>query len=170
MDNRNIRDYLQPGKRAHLVGIGGVSMASLAEVLHGAGVTVTGSDQKESATVLHLRKLGIQVVTPSRRAPWQTMAAMMPSRRASIPAGSLRLSGFSLRGGFGSARRERPRAGQASAFPAQSSHTKAAAAHMAEAAKNMLLQPDHRMHRGAARYTAMVPKELPQETRTLARR
>ena len=61
METRNIRDYLQPGKRAHLVGIGGVSMASLAEVLHGAGVKVTGSDQKESATVLHLRKLGIPV-------------------------------------------------------------------------------------------------------------
>ncbi len=62
METRNIRDYLRPGKRAHLVGIGGVSMASLAEVLHGAGVEVTGSDQKESATVLHLRKLGIPVV------------------------------------------------------------------------------------------------------------
>ena len=62
METRNIRDYLRPGKRAHLVGIGGVSMASLAEVLHGAGVAVTGSDQRESATVLHLRKLGIEVV------------------------------------------------------------------------------------------------------------
>ena len=62
METRNIRDFLQPGKRAHLVGIGGVSMASLAEVLHGAGVKVTGSDQRESATVLHLRKLGIPVV------------------------------------------------------------------------------------------------------------
>ena len=62
MESKNIRDYLRPGKRAHLVGIGGVSMASLAEVLHGAGVIVTGSDQQESATVLHLRKLGIKVV------------------------------------------------------------------------------------------------------------
>ena len=62
MEMKNIRDYLQAGKRAHLVGIGGVSMASLAEVLHGAGVTVTGSDQRESATVLHLRALGIRVV------------------------------------------------------------------------------------------------------------
>ena len=62
METKNIRDYLQPRKRAHLVGIGGVSMASLAEVLHGAGVHVTGSDQKESATVLHLRRLGIEVV------------------------------------------------------------------------------------------------------------
>ncbi len=57
----NIREYLRPGKRAHLVGIGGVSMASLAEVLHGAGVEVTGSDQRESATVKHLRSIGIPV-------------------------------------------------------------------------------------------------------------
>ena len=62
MEVKNIRDYLKPGRRAHLVGIGGVSMASLAEVLHGAGVEVTGSDQRESATVLHLRALGIPVV------------------------------------------------------------------------------------------------------------
>ncbi len=62
MSASNIREYLRPGRRAHLVGIGGVSMASLAEVLHGAGVTVTGSDQRESATVKHLRSVGIPVV------------------------------------------------------------------------------------------------------------
>ena len=45
MEAKNIRNYLQPGKRAHLVGIGGVSMASLAEVLHGAGVEVTGKEK-----------------------------------------------------------------------------------------------------------------------------
>ena len=33
-----IHDYIQPGRTAHLVGIGGVSMSPLAEVLHGAGV------------------------------------------------------------------------------------------------------------------------------------
>ena len=32
-----IHDYIQPGRTAHLVGIGGVSMSPLAEVLHGAG-------------------------------------------------------------------------------------------------------------------------------------
>ena len=52
---------LKPGCRAHLVGIGGVSMAPLAEVLHGLGVVVTGSDMKESRTVEHLRSLGIPV-------------------------------------------------------------------------------------------------------------
>ena len=58
----NIHEYICSGKRAHLVGIGGVSMASLAEVLLGSGMTVTGSDQRESATVRHLRELGIPVV------------------------------------------------------------------------------------------------------------
>ena len=57
----NIQDYIRPGKRAHLVGIGGVSMSPLAEVLHGAGVVVTGSDMRESAAVDHLRALGIPV-------------------------------------------------------------------------------------------------------------
>ena len=56
-----IQDYIRPGKRAHLVGIGGVSMSPLAEVLHGAGVIVTGSDMHDSATAAHLRSLGIPV-------------------------------------------------------------------------------------------------------------
>ena len=56
-----ISDYLVPGKRAHLVGIGGVSMCPLAEVLRGRGLTVQGSDMSDSATVKHLRDLGISV-------------------------------------------------------------------------------------------------------------
>ena len=59
--NRNIEDYIRPGKHAHLVGIGGVSMAPLAEVLKGKGVEITGSDMRESDTVAHLRSLGIPV-------------------------------------------------------------------------------------------------------------
>ena len=56
-----IRDYIVPGKRAHLVGIGGVSMCPLAEVLRGMGLQVQGSDMTESDTVRHLRSLGIPV-------------------------------------------------------------------------------------------------------------
>ena len=59
--NWNIEDYIQPGKRAHLVGIGGVSMAPLGEVLKGKGIDITGSDMRESDTVAHLRTLGIPV-------------------------------------------------------------------------------------------------------------
>jgi UDP-N-acetylmuramate--alanine ligase len=61
MDTIEIRSRLKKGTRAHLVGIGGVSMAPLAEVLLGMGLTITGSDSKESATVEHLRSLGITV-------------------------------------------------------------------------------------------------------------
>ncbi len=57
----NIQDYIKPGRRAHLVGIGGVSMAPLAEVLHGMGMAITGSDMNESSSVCHLRSLGIPV-------------------------------------------------------------------------------------------------------------
>ncbi len=62
----NIHDYFVPGCHAHLVGIGGVSMAPLAEVLHGMGMVITGSDMHESATVEHLRSLGIQVAIGHR--------------------------------------------------------------------------------------------------------
>ena len=57
----DIRQYMVPGKRAHLIGIGGVSMSPLAEVLHRAGIAVHGSDMRESEAVEHLRSLGIEV-------------------------------------------------------------------------------------------------------------
>ena len=57
----DIRTLLQPGRRVHLAGIGGVSMCALAEVLQGMGLVVQGSDMTESDTVRHLRSLGIQV-------------------------------------------------------------------------------------------------------------
>ena len=57
----DIRNYMVPGKRAHLIGIGGVSMSPLAEVLHRAGIDVHGSDMRESDAVRHLRSLGIEV-------------------------------------------------------------------------------------------------------------
>ncbi|SMC77235.1 UDP-N-acetylmuramate--L-alanine ligase [Papillibacter cinnamivorans] len=57
----DIGKYILPGKRAHLVGIGGVSMCPLAEVLRGKGVLVTGSDMKEGELTKHLRALGIDV-------------------------------------------------------------------------------------------------------------
>ena len=50
-----ISEFLVPGKRAHLVGIGGVSMCPLAEVLAGKGLLVQGSDMTESDSVKHLR-------------------------------------------------------------------------------------------------------------------
>ncbi len=55
--------YAISGKRAHLIGIGGVSMSPLAEVLHGMGIKVTGSDICENAAVRRLRSLGMDVKT-----------------------------------------------------------------------------------------------------------
>lgn len=57
----DIRQYMVPGKRAHLIGIGGVSMSPLAEVLHHAGISVHGSDMRESSALQHLRSLGIEI-------------------------------------------------------------------------------------------------------------
>ena len=57
----NIQSYIVPGRRVHLSGIGGVSMCPLAEVLLGMGLQVQGSDMNDSATVQHLRSLGISV-------------------------------------------------------------------------------------------------------------
>ena len=53
--------YYHAGAHGHLVGIGGVSMAPLAEVLKGAGLEITGSDFSESENVRHLRSLGIEI-------------------------------------------------------------------------------------------------------------
>ncbi|ALV28100.1 UDP-N-acetylmuramate--alanine ligase [Pannonibacter phragmitetus] len=45
----------------HFVGIGGIGMSGIAEVLHTLGYTVQGSDMSESANVLRLREKGIPV-------------------------------------------------------------------------------------------------------------
>ena len=62
MNNQKpISAYMVPGKRVHLVGIGGVSMCPLAEVLRGMGLEVHGSDIRESDAVKHLQTLGVHV-------------------------------------------------------------------------------------------------------------
>ncbi len=45
----------------HFVGIGGIGMSGIAEVLHNLGYKVQGSDVAESANVARLRKLGIEI-------------------------------------------------------------------------------------------------------------
>ena len=56
-----IQPFIAPGRRVHLVGIGGVSMNPLAEVLHQMGLAVQGSDQSESPAVERLRHMGVHV-------------------------------------------------------------------------------------------------------------
>jgi UDP-N-acetylmuramate--alanine ligase len=45
----------------HFVGIGGIGMSGIAEVLHNLGYEITGSDIKESETTKRLRSLGIRI-------------------------------------------------------------------------------------------------------------
>lgn len=45
----------------HFVGIGGIGMSGIAEVMHNFGYKIQGSDISENANVLRLRKLGIKV-------------------------------------------------------------------------------------------------------------
>jgi UDP-N-acetylmuramate--alanine ligase len=48
-------------ERVHFIGIGGISMSGLAEILHSDGFEVSGSDAVESDITLRLRKSGIGV-------------------------------------------------------------------------------------------------------------
>ena len=45
----------------HFVGIGGIGMSGIAEVMHNLGYKVQGSDLADSANVKRLKALGIKV-------------------------------------------------------------------------------------------------------------
>ena len=68
MDNRSqtIKQYIQPGRHVHLVGIGGVSMRPLGLVLKGMGLLVTGSDMNSSVSTDELISQGIHVAIGHR--------------------------------------------------------------------------------------------------------
>ncbi|MBP8640453.1 MAG: UDP-N-acetylmuramate--L-alanine ligase [Oscillospiraceae bacterium] len=57
----DFEQYLVPTRKGHLIGIGGVSMSPLAEVLNGMGLSISGSDMNESEKTEHLRSLGVSV-------------------------------------------------------------------------------------------------------------
>ncbi|MCD6578266.1 UDP-N-acetylmuramate--L-alanine ligase [bacterium] len=48
-------------KNLHFIGIGGIGMSGLAEILHNLGFSVSGSDIQSSPITEHLSKLGIEV-------------------------------------------------------------------------------------------------------------
>lgn len=53
-------------KTIHLIGIGGIGMSGIAELLHRNGHRVTGSDLNRSESVRHLEDLGIRVAVGHR--------------------------------------------------------------------------------------------------------
>ena len=61
MKTCDISEYLVPGKRVHLIGIGGVSMRPLGLVLKGMGLEVSGSDMSASLSTDELIEKGIHV-------------------------------------------------------------------------------------------------------------
>ena len=58
MPNLNL---IKKYNRVHMIGIGGVSMSGIAEILNNFGVTVTGSDLADSEIVKKLQSNGIPV-------------------------------------------------------------------------------------------------------------
>ena len=54
-------------RRVHFVGIGGVGMSGLAEILASVGLSVTGSDLREGEETRRLAVLGIRVLTGGHR-------------------------------------------------------------------------------------------------------
>jgi UDP-N-acetylmuramate--alanine ligase len=53
-------------RRIHFVGIGGIGMSGIAEVLHNLGYAVSGSDARESETTRRLQSLGLCVAIGHR--------------------------------------------------------------------------------------------------------
>ena len=67
----------------HFVGIGGIGMSGIAEILHNQGYVVRGSDSAESANVQRLRDMGIDVDDrPARREPARTPRSSSSRRRS----------------------------------------------------------------------------------------
>ena len=54
-------DLMTTFRRVHFIGIGGVGMSGIAEVLHNLGYAVSGSDRSNSPTAQRLAQLGIEV-------------------------------------------------------------------------------------------------------------
>ena len=53
-------DILKKYNKIHMLGIGGVSMSGIAEILNHWGYTVTGSDASDSDTIARLNSNGIK--------------------------------------------------------------------------------------------------------------
>ena len=48
-------------KNIYFIGIGGIGMSGIAEIMKNLGYKVTGSDQQKNSNVLRLKKLGVKI-------------------------------------------------------------------------------------------------------------
>jgi UDP-N-acetylmuramate--alanine ligase len=60
------KDFLNGMRRVHFIGIGGSGMYPLAQILHGLGYVVTGSDNNDTDTLRALREMGVNVFLDQR--------------------------------------------------------------------------------------------------------
>jgi len=56
--------FLDKDKKIYMMGIGGISMSGIADILVNMGYEVSGSDRDESGTTMKLREHGINVMVP----------------------------------------------------------------------------------------------------------
>lgn len=88
---------LSTPRSVHLIGIGGAGMAAIAEVLHGHGHTVSGSDLTPSAAFARLVDMGITAVVGHDAANVGTPDIVC--RSTSIPDSNVEVLEFEQRGG-----------------------------------------------------------------------
>ena len=54
-------DFNDPSLKIHFIGIGGISMSGLAQIMHTNGFSISGSDMNSTKSTKHLQSLGITV-------------------------------------------------------------------------------------------------------------
>lgn len=59
--------FIEKSKHIYMMGIGGISMSGIADILVNMGYTVSGSDREDSQITLELREQGINVKIPQSR-------------------------------------------------------------------------------------------------------
>ena len=80
----------------HILGIGGIGMSAIAEILRAKGYTVQGTDQRESANVARLRSKGIKVFIGHD--PSNVEGARYVVISTAVKAGNLELEAARARG------------------------------------------------------------------------
>ena len=78
----SIKPYIENKERIHLIGIGGVSMNSLAELLLSKGVPVSGSDRLRTDVTARLEALGAAITYEHR--PENVEGASLIVRTAAV--------------------------------------------------------------------------------------
>ena len=78
----SIKPYIENKERIHLIGIGGVSMNSLAELLLSKGVPVSGSDRLRTDVTARLEALGASITYEHR--PENVEGASLIVRTAAV--------------------------------------------------------------------------------------